>query len=130
MDFLTANLLGGMFGLYNTVQQYLYLYMPLLTMGLMSREFSSGSIKLLYSSPVTSSQIVMGKFLAMITHQVGVVGNVNLVYRLRGLRGECFTFAMTLSVCWGCICCCVLMRLSDFLFRANFLSGGLRLSGR
>ena len=44
--FLTANLLGGMFGMYNTVQQYLYLYMPLLTMGLMSRELSSGSINL------------------------------------------------------------------------------------
>ena len=31
----------------------------------MSREFSSGSIKLLYSSPITSTQIVLGKFLSM-----------------------------------------------------------------
>ena len=57
--------------------------MPLLTMGLMSREFSSRSIKLLYSSPVTSSQIVMGKFLAMMAYGL-VLGNVNPVYRLRG----------------------------------------------
>ena len=35
-------------GLFTTVQGYLYLYIPLLTMGLMSRELSSGSIKLLY----------------------------------------------------------------------------------
>ena len=34
-------------------------------MGLMSREFSSGSIKLLYSSPITSTQIVLGKYLSM-----------------------------------------------------------------
>ena len=42
----------------------LYIYTPLLTMGIMSRETASGSIKLLYSSPVTSSQIVLGKYLA------------------------------------------------------------------
>lgn len=44
----------------------LYIYTPLLTMGLLSRETASGSIKLLYSSPVTSSQIVLGKFVAAI----------------------------------------------------------------
>ena len=42
----------------------LYIYTPLLTMGIMSRETASGSIKLLYSSPVTSSQIILGKYLA------------------------------------------------------------------
>ena len=42
----------------------LYIYIPLLTMGIMSRETASGSIKLLYSSPVTSTQIVLGKYLA------------------------------------------------------------------
>ncbi|QEC42413.1 Gldg family protein [Pseudobacter ginsenosidimutans] len=64
-SFITAGLFGGQFGLLNKVQEYLYLYMPLLTMGLMSRELSSGSIKLLYSSPVTSTQIILGKFKAM-----------------------------------------------------------------
>lgn len=44
----------------------LYIYIPLLTMGLLSRETASGSIKLLYSSPVTSTQIVLGKYLAAI----------------------------------------------------------------
>ncbi len=53
-------------GLFMIVQQYLYLYIPLLTMGLMSRELSSGSIKLLYSSPVTNTQIILGKYLSMI----------------------------------------------------------------
>jgi len=54
------------FGFFPRVQQYLYLYIPLLTMGIMSRETSSGSIKLLFSSPVTNSQIVTGKYLSLV----------------------------------------------------------------
>src|ERR1700748_2081304 len=48
--------------------EYLYLYIPLLTLGLISRELSSGSIKLLYSSPVSNTQIVLGKCLAMLVY--------------------------------------------------------------
>lgn len=44
----------------------LYLYIPLLTMGLFSAEFSSGSIRLIYSSPVSTIQLVIGKFLPML----------------------------------------------------------------
>lgn len=58
--------------------------MPLLTMGLMSRELSSGSIKLLYSSPVTSSQIIRGKFLAMMLYSLLLMG-VLLIYTLIGV---------------------------------------------
>ena len=72
--FLTANLLGGMRGLFTVVQQYLYLYMPLLTMSLMSREYSSGSIKLLYASPVTSTHIILGKFLSMMLYGLVLMG--------------------------------------------------------
>ena len=66
-DGMTAYFLLTGFGtpLFPGVLSYLYLYFPLLTMGLMSREFSSGSIKLLYSSPITSTQIVLGKYLSM-----------------------------------------------------------------
>ena len=70
----TASLLGGMRGLYTIVQQYLYLYMPLLTMSLMSREYSSGSIKLLYASPVTSTHIILGKFLSMMLYGLVLLG--------------------------------------------------------
>ena len=62
---VTLNVFSGRFGLFTAVQQYLYFYIPLLTMGLMSRELGSGSIKLLYSSPVTNIQIILGKFLSM-----------------------------------------------------------------
>ena len=52
--------------LWGQVSMYLYFYIPLLTMGLVSKELSSGSIKLLYSSPVSNTQIILGKFCAMI----------------------------------------------------------------
>lgn len=64
----TLGTFGGMQGTFTIVQQYLFLYIPLLTMGVMSREFSSGSIKLLYSSPLTSKQIVFGKYLALVIY--------------------------------------------------------------
>ncbi len=65
---VTYRAFSGMDGLFSTVQGYLYLYLPLLTMGLMSRELGSGSINLLYSSPVTNRQIILGKFLSMMIY--------------------------------------------------------------
>ncbi|MBO9633200.1 MAG: ABC transporter permease subunit, partial [Chitinophagaceae bacterium] len=44
----------------------LYMFIPLLTMGLINREVTSGSIKLLYSSPISSREIVLGKYLGMV----------------------------------------------------------------
>ncbi|MDY4044126.1 MAG: Gldg family protein [Marinifilaceae bacterium] len=61
------------------VLEYLYYYIPLLTMGIVSRELSSGSIKLLYSSPVTNTQIILGKFLSMVVY-AGVLCGVLLFY--------------------------------------------------
>lgn len=63
---ITQSLFGGNTGLFTVVQSNLYLYLPILTMGLMSRETSSGSIKLLLSSPVKLRQIIVGKYLAII----------------------------------------------------------------
>lgn len=63
---VTAGVVLGNKGIYETIQNTLYLYIPLLTMNLMSREYSSGSIKLLYSCPINSLQIVLGKYGAMI----------------------------------------------------------------
>ncbi|TCC97805.1 DUF2194 domain-containing protein [Pedobacter hiemivivus] len=61
-------LFAGEKGMLTIVLENLYLYIPLLTMGLLSRETSSGSIKLLLSSPVTVTEIVLGKFLAMMAY--------------------------------------------------------------
>ncbi|MCX2681974.1 Gldg family protein [Galbibacter sp. EGI 63066] len=70
LGYTTQNLTFQIFsGPYNSffskVLNHLYLYIPLLTMGLISREFGSGSIKLLYSSPISNLQIVLGKFVSM-----------------------------------------------------------------
>ena len=59
---------GGSSGLWPSVVNILYLYIPLLTMGVISKELSSGSIKLLYSLPISNSNIVLGKFLAMVVY--------------------------------------------------------------
>ncbi|WEK37517.1 MAG: Gldg family protein [Candidatus Pseudobacter hemicellulosilyticus] len=45
----------------------LYIFFPLITMGLMSRETSSGTIKLLYSSPLHIRELIFGKYLAILT---------------------------------------------------------------
>ena len=71
---IAKELLTGAWGLYPNMLGHLYLYIPLLTMGLMSREYSSGSIKLLYSSPVSSLQIILGKYLSMMAYALILVG--------------------------------------------------------
>ena len=71
---LTYFIFASYNGLFANVQTYLYLYIPLLTMGLMSRELGSGSIKLLYSSPITNSQIVLGKYVAMLIYGLVLIG--------------------------------------------------------
>ena len=58
---------GAMF---SHVLRNLYLFVPLLTMGLISREVNNGTIKLLYSSPVSTRQIVLGKYLAVVLYNL------------------------------------------------------------
>ena len=55
-------------GLFLTVQSQLYLFVPLLTMGLISRELHSGSIKLLQSSPISTLEIILGKYLGIMVY--------------------------------------------------------------
>ncbi len=59
---------------FSYIRGYLYFYIPLLTMGLMSREYGSGSIKLLFSSPVTNFQIIWGKYLSMMLFGLFMLG--------------------------------------------------------
>ena len=53
-------------GSYSQMIDKLYLFIPLLTMGIINRETQSGSIKLLYSSPIRTRDIVLGKYLALV----------------------------------------------------------------
>ena len=45
-----------------------YLYIPLITMAVFSREMQSGSIKLFMSSPVRPAELVVGKFIGVCTY--------------------------------------------------------------
>ncbi|QEC42233.1 Gldg family protein [Pseudobacter ginsenosidimutans] len=55
-----------MMGMYGAVPSIMYLFIPLITMNAISREKGTGGIKLLYSSPVSNSQIILGKYLALV----------------------------------------------------------------
>ena len=52
---------SGRGGVFDVIQSSLFLYIPLLSMGLMSRELDSGSVKLLLSSSIRPSSLVLGK---------------------------------------------------------------------
>ena len=71
--FLTSKIFAPPYGIWPGLVSKLYLYLPLLTMGLMSREINSGTIKLLYSSPIKVREIVFGKFLAMMVYNLALV---------------------------------------------------------
>lgn len=75
---LTSKIFTSQPGLFGNVMKNLYLYIPLLTMGLISREVNGGTIKLLYSSPIKISEIVLGKYLAMIVYSLVLVGIVGI----------------------------------------------------
>ncbi|HWV65546.1 ABC transporter permease subunit [Chitinophaga sp.] len=49
----------------DTVLMIFFLFIPLLTMGVINREYSAGTIKLLHSSPVKTRQVILGKFLGV-----------------------------------------------------------------
>ena len=66
-------------GIFPSIQNYLYFYIPLLTMSLVSKELSSGSIRLLYSSPITNFQIIVGKFLSMMIYGLFMIGILFLI---------------------------------------------------
>jgi len=67
MEYLTSAMTTNpLYGFIYRVVSNLYIFLPLITMGLISREMSSGTIKLLHSSPLRVREIVLGKYLAML----------------------------------------------------------------
>ena len=97
IPFQTVILLLGDSGSFFKVLNNLYLYIPLLTMALMSREYSIGSIKLLYSSPVSSIQIIFGKFLSMMIYSLILVGILFLFVGFTAWNVPSFDMSLALS---------------------------------
>lgn len=64
----TSDIFSNLSGVFRTMEYYFYLYIPLLTMGLLSKEYNEGGIKLLFSSPIKTRDIVFGKFSALLVY--------------------------------------------------------------
>lgn len=73
LTFLTSRTFAPPYGIWPQLAGKLYLYLPLLTMGLMSREINSGTIKLLYSSPIKVREIIFGKYLSIMVYNLVLV---------------------------------------------------------
>lgn len=97
----SSRIFGGYGGVITGMLENLYLYIPLLTMGLMSRELSSGSIKLLYSSPVSNVQIILGKYFAALVYGLGFVAVLLLEIALSWIVVKDFDIMMVLVALLG-----------------------------
>jgi ABC-2 type transport system permease protein len=74
MASLTTSVFLNMDSIFKHALQNLYLFVPLLSMGLISREINNGTIKLLYSSPVKLREIVLGKYIAVMFYNLLLLG--------------------------------------------------------
>ncbi len=70
---LTMSVFLSSDGIFVSVLRNLFLFVPLLTMGLISREINNGTIKLLYSSPIRTRDIVLGKYVAVMLYNLILV---------------------------------------------------------
>jgi len=77
---LTSMYINGVAGIYRGIVNNLYVFIPLITMGLMSRELNRGTIKLLHSSPIRISEIVIGKFAAMVYFILSLILLVGIIF--------------------------------------------------
>lgn len=83
------------------VMTNLYLFVPLLTMGLISREINNGTIKLLYSSPVKLRSIVLGKYLAIMIYNLLLMAIVVIFMITAVFSIKSPDVVFLLSVCLG-----------------------------
>jgi ABC-2 type transport system permease protein len=70
---------SGFTGIYNSVPGILYMFIPLLTMNIISRDKGSGAIKLMLSSPLSNRQIIFGKYLGLVIFSLIMVSLVFLM---------------------------------------------------
>ena len=98
---VTRYLFTGEDGFFTHVLQNLYLIIPLLTMGLIGREVQTGTIKLLYSSPIKIRQIVLGKYLAIMIYNLLLVAVVGIFFVSARFNVKSADFGMLLSAALG-----------------------------
>ncbi len=99
--FLTKSIFCRNGSLFPALLGELYLYIPLLTMGLISREVSSGTISLLYSSPVKIHEIILGKFVAMAIYDLCFILFLILFVIAGGFAVHTFDYGLVFSALLG-----------------------------
>lgn len=88
-------------GIFSSALQNLYLFVPLLSMGLINREISNGTIKLLYSSPVKLRQIVLGKYLAIMIYNLLLLSIIGVFMISGAFNIQSVDYGMLLSASLG-----------------------------
>jgi len=101
----------------DTVLLIFFLFIPMLTMSVINREYAAGTIKLLHSSPLRIRQIVLGKFL-------GVYGFVCLMILVFLAEVTVLTFSIK-NVEFPLI---MSMVLGFFLLAAMYVAIGMYIS--
>lgn len=64
--------------LFHTTAVFVLFLMPMVTMRSFSEELRSGTIELLFTSPVTDTQLVLGKFLGALALYAGLLGSTSV----------------------------------------------------
>lgn len=104
----------------NTIKKmmdYLYLFIPLITMGTINREVNSGTMKLLGSSPVSIREIVLGKFTGLTIFNLVMLSAIALLLFTGYFNIQHAEFA------WYCS-----MLLGFFLLSSTYMAIGLFIS--
>ena len=79
LSFITEGVFSSDYlGLFNKVQTYIFMFIPLVSMGIMSRDMGTGSMKLLESSPVSEIQTVIGKYLSLVCYGLAMMAVVGI----------------------------------------------------
>ena len=94
---LSCLFLNDFGGIFTTLYNYIYLYVPLLTMGLISEELRNKNINLLYAAPVSNAQIILGKYLAILTYGLLLMGVVCIFIVFGAIAVQNFEWGVALS---------------------------------
>lgn len=95
----------------------LYYFIPLLTMGLINRDFNYGTVKLFYSSPVKLNKIIWGKYVAVMAYNMLLLSIV-LIFMVIG------EFNIK-NLDWGHLCTIL---LAFYLITCTYTAIGLFMS--
>ena len=88
-------------GIFTRLEPALILFVPLLTMGVISKERQNGSLKLLLSTPISTFQIVLGKFLAVSLYLLLLMALLSALAVFSGMIIEHFEYSRALAGLMG-----------------------------